>query len=214
MVALLALLSLLSSPLRASDQAPTPEDFGGGQASSNAPFDEFQSKPRYVNFRLDPVAPLQFDLFLKQWGGTIDIALGPNFTLGPSVRGGPSYKQGDSYAIVYKYGITGGWYLNGTRLTDSFVVWPNWFFATSTSNHAGGLDTVTGVMDAKEASVLVGFQWFYDHGWNVNIAGGLKYRYDVSNITITNDKGVAINSDLKNGISVATELMIGWAWGK
>jgi hypothetical protein len=193
------LASVVSIPSHAAERADV------------APFDEFQSAPRKANFRLDPISPLFGQPIFKQWGASIDFPIGSAFTIGPSLRGGPSFISGDSYALIYRYGITAGLYLNGTRLTDSFVVWPSWFFGSFNINHGEGGQPILGDFKAKEVGLIGGYQWFFDGGWNVNFGLGLKYRMQTSNVAIVVPPAGVVTSDLSNGVSFASELMVGWA---
>jgi hypothetical protein len=196
-------LALLAFPLNAlADENP-----------DAAPFDEFQSAPRHLNLRIDPVAPiLDFNSFMKRWGVSLDLSVGQAFTIGPSLRAGPSFKIGNSYSFARLFGVTGGWYLNGNSLTTSWVIWPSWYFASMSTTHAEAPQVVTGELDTHEISVLGGFHWFFGPGFNLSAGVGLKYRTGVRNVTIRNSAGIDFTSDLDDNVSIASELMLGWAF--
>jgi hypothetical protein len=178
-----------------------------------APFDEFQSKPRLLNVRIDPVAPiLDVNAFMQRWGASIDVSVGQAFTIGPSLRAGPSYKIGNSYSFARLLGVTGAWYLNGNSLTTGWVIWPSWFFSSIGSTREEAPQVVTGELDLHEVSALAGFQWFFDQHLNLNVGVGLKYRYGTRNVTIRSAQGIDFTSDLRNNVTIASELMIGWTF--
>jgi hypothetical protein len=178
-----------------------------------APFDEFQARPRLLNVRLDPVAPiLDVNSFMQRWGASIDVSVGQSFTIGPSLRAGPAFKVGNSYSFARLLGITGAWYLNGNSLTTGWVIWPSWFFASAGSTHQESPQVVAGELDLHELSVLAGFHWFFSQHLNLSAGVGLKYRMDTRNVTIRNAQGIDFTSDLRNNVSIASELLIGWAF--
>ena len=71
---------------------------------------------------------------------------------------------------------------------------------------------VTGQVDAKEVSLMAGYQWFFEKNFNLDVAGGMKLRMDVQNAFIQNDAGSQVSSDLENQLEFASELMLGWAF--
>jgi len=154
---------------------------------------------RAANIRVNPLGLLTGTL-----GGEVDIGIGENFTVGPTASL-LSATAGTTSVSAVSFGVRSNFHLSGPRFNDSWFVSPSVLYAPMTIS----LDGASRSANAFAVGAVAGYQWVWDSGFNINMAGGAAYYASDAEITLDDGTSVAIPL---SGTLPSIEFSLGWAF--
>lgn len=158
---------------------------------------------RTMNVRINPLGILVGSL-----SGDFDFRINEKFTLGPSI----SYMKASNILTDlsgFGIGLRGNWYLTGDALTDSWYVGPMAGYA-SLSVSSPFLGTESTSRGAFYVGTLVGYQWVWKSGINLNLGLGANFYSGGDSVVASN--GVSLDVPYFHGIVPNGELTLGYAF--
>ncbi len=154
---------------------------------------------RAANVRVNPLG-----LMTGTLGAEVDIGIGESFTAGPTASL-VSVTVGSTSVSAFSFGVRSNFYLGGPRFTDGWFVGPSVLYAPMTISLGGA----SGTASAFAVGAVAGYQWVWDSGFNINLAGGAAYYASAADITLEDGTSVAVPL---SGTLPAFEFSLGWAF--
>jgi len=155
---------------------------------------------RAANVRVNPLG-----LLIGTLGAEIDIGVGESVTVGPAVSL-MSLTAGTTSVNAFSFGVRANFYLGGPRFTDGWFVGPSAIYAPMTIT----VGDATGSANAFAIGAVAGYQWVWDSGFNINLAGGAAYYTAAADVTLDDDTSIAMPGF--SGVGPALEFSLGWAF--
>lgn len=149
------------APAPVASPSPAPYSVVSGDDDSG---DDFRTRPRIVNIRVQPMA-LLFGIF----GLNADFTLAKRFDLGPNFQWYGSAASGH-WVIAKQYGISGTFYAWWTE-TGRFYIRPSAAFIPVLTL----LGSRTFTANNYSVDAVVGYQWLWRPGFNIGFGVGLVY---------------------------------------
>ncbi len=158
---------------------------------------------RQHDFRLAPVA-----LLLGELVATVDFKVAPPLTLGPEVVAYNVTYNGYN-AASYALGLRANYKLTGSAFTNGFYLGPYLrYYSINISNYGnfGAAASTTGAL----AGLVLGYQWLWKVGFNVNVGAGLEVA-SFSHVHVTDGQGNSNDVAIPLwGSGFVGEVALGW----
>jgi len=170
---------------------------------------EEEMPTRYVILRMNPIYMLPAQIYI----GALDVGVARSWTLGPTIRGLENISLQTSNLSFHEVGLETTYYFGQPRSTNSFYLRLFYYFSNFTIGSASDGVTADQNFASKSAGFLIGYQWIYQSGFNLNVGFGAEDRYRISNVTLTSpDRSETEVSQLSKGLALAADFSLGWAF--
>jgi hypothetical protein len=176
----------------------------------SAPWAHADGSDQY-NFRFSPVT-----LLIGLVGVDLDIKVSDQWTVGPEL----AYwhfslsETGDFTQSVditaFAVGARANWFLNGTY-TDGLYIGPSLKYVSVKATTANDVESLSGTASVLQASVLVGYGWFWP-SFNMMLGGGLALPLGNQDVTVTDSNGDKVSENISSTGSLALEYSLGWTF--
>jgi len=155
---------------------------------------------RGMNVRVNPLG-----LLVGTLSGDFDIKVSDRITIGPSLS---YFSASMLFTKLTGFGIgaRANIYLTGDAMTSSWILGPGIGFS------AFSVDTgfEKGSSSGLYLGTVVGYQWVFGNGLNINLGAGANYYTQGS--TVVADNGTQIDVPFFHGIAPSGEVTIGYAF--
>ncbi|MCM2278684.1 MAG: hypothetical protein NDJ89_11475 [Oligoflexia bacterium] len=155
---------------------------------------------RNVNIRVSPLSIMSGNL-----GSDVDFAVSRKFTVGPTV----STLSASLLAVElkgYNIGARGNLYLTGDAMSDGWILGPSIGY----SSMRVSLGTEEGTTGKLSLGSLIGYQWIWGTGFNVN--AGLGANWLSGDQKVATNQGTDLSIPFYSGIVPSAELTVGYAF--
>jgi hypothetical protein len=154
---------------------------------------------RTMNVRVDPLKIISGDI-----GADADFKVGDRFTIGPSVSS-LSATVIFTELTGFNVGARGNWYMSGDALESSWYLGPNIGYSSMTVTEGGSEGSTGGL----SMGTLVGYQWVWNNGMNLNLGGGANYNTAPDEVQAGNR---TLTVPFYSGFKPQAEVSLGYAF--
>jgi hypothetical protein len=201
----LASVSALAAPSTAKATAP------GQSVGTTA--EVSHKEMRSTNIRVSPLGIASGAVGLH-----VDLGVSDSITVGPTAShytASVGINDFETKLSAWEFGVRANFYLGGDRFQSGWVFGPSVSYmpATLTQTDAG-TETASASLSGVTAGALIGYQWVFDGGFNMNLGGGIAYYGIAGDATgqAADGTDVALATPAFSGILPNLELTVGYAF--
>ncbi len=166
-----------------------------------------------TNIRVSPLG-----IASGAFGVHVDFGVSDRITVGPTVShytGSVGINDSKTELSAWEFGARSNFYLSGDRFNDSWVLGTSLSYMPATLRETiGGTEIAKASLSGVTAGALIGYQWVWNGGFNMNVGGGIAYYGIGDSASTTNVDGttVAMSTPAFHGVLPNLELTVGYAF--
>lgn len=159
-----------------------------------------------VNIYINPLSELA-GAILGLWNisGGVDFRIARSMTIG-ATGGVAGYSVGTISAFGYSVGPRLNFYLNGDAIGDSWYLSPMGTYNSATASLLGSSVSYNDF----NVALLAGYHWVWNGGFNIRLGAGIQDTFSAP--TTESVGGVTYSVPSSNGVGLALEFSLGWAF--